>query len=262
VNAAEIDEVGDGLEGIVDFVRDGGGEAADGSEFFAFDEGVGFAAALDDFAASLDERHGLAAEGFEGGALGGVERARALVDDAEGSEHAAVGRDERGAGVEADAGVAEHEGIIRKARIEESVFDDQGLAVLHRVGADALGARGAVYIDAARCLEPLAIFSHEGDECDRCAADMAGDLDEVVVALLRAAVENFVLLERAQTIGFVDRNWGWRHNVERDDDTGRGRLGRQFCGERQQATVGMALPMYGMSSLMVWPLRGDQGSRK
>ena len=35
----EIDEVGDGFERIIDLVRDGGGEAADGGEFFAADEG-------------------------------------------------------------------------------------------------------------------------------------------------------------------------------------------------------------------------------
>ena len=35
----EVDEVGDGLEGVVNLVRDGGGEAAGGGEFFAFDQG-------------------------------------------------------------------------------------------------------------------------------------------------------------------------------------------------------------------------------
>ena len=38
--AGEVEEVGDGLEGIVDLVGDGGGEAADGGEFFVLDEGL------------------------------------------------------------------------------------------------------------------------------------------------------------------------------------------------------------------------------
>ncbi len=34
----EVEEVGDGLERIVDLVRDGAGEAADGGELFALNE--------------------------------------------------------------------------------------------------------------------------------------------------------------------------------------------------------------------------------
>ncbi len=41
----EIEEIGDGLEGVVDLVGDGAGEAADGGELFALDEG-GFGAFL------------------------------------------------------------------------------------------------------------------------------------------------------------------------------------------------------------------------
>ena len=36
----EVEEVGDGLERVVDLVRDGAGEAADGGEFLALDEGL------------------------------------------------------------------------------------------------------------------------------------------------------------------------------------------------------------------------------
>ncbi len=39
VGAGEIDEVGDGFEGVVDLVGDGGGEAAGGGELFALAEG-------------------------------------------------------------------------------------------------------------------------------------------------------------------------------------------------------------------------------
>ncbi len=39
VGAGDVDEVGDGFEGIVDLVGDGGGEASDGGEFFGLDEG-------------------------------------------------------------------------------------------------------------------------------------------------------------------------------------------------------------------------------
>ena len=35
----EVEQVGDGFEGIVDLVRDGGGETADGGELLALDEG-------------------------------------------------------------------------------------------------------------------------------------------------------------------------------------------------------------------------------
>ena len=39
VAASDVEEVGDGFEGIIDLVRDGGGESSDSGEFLALNEG-------------------------------------------------------------------------------------------------------------------------------------------------------------------------------------------------------------------------------
>ncbi len=90
IGAGEVDEVGDGFEGIVDLVGDGGGEAAGGGELFALAEGVllGFAGGdVLDGADHADDVFavggvvGVAAGGDPGlDAVGGVDAVLGAVD--------------------------------------------------------------------------------------------------------------------------------------------------------------------------------------
>jgi len=94
VGTGEIDEVGDGLERIVDFVGDGGGETAGGGELFALAEGglLGFAGG--------DVPHGADHAGDDGGA--GSEGGNAAGGDPGGE---AAGRIDSALGAVVAAGV-------------------------------------------------------------------------------------------------------------------------------------------------------------
>ncbi len=97
----EEEEVGDGLEGIIDFVGDGGGEAADGGEFFGAEESglcaLAFGNVFD------DDDHAEGAVGFLEGSAAGADPTDFAVGGAEDAVLAFIGSVMGGGGAELSA---------------------------------------------------------------------------------------------------------------------------------------------------------------
>ncbi len=131
IGLGEIDEVGDRLERVVDFVGDGGGEAADGGELFGADEGeLGILA--------LSDVEGDAVPDFKTG-NGGVAAAFQPVNFAAGPAHAKL-RLEGVAG--GDGG-----GVFLKDAVPVFVDDEtesilEGVVIGERAAEDARATHG------------------------------------------------------------------------------------------------------------------------
>ncbi len=206
-------EIAHGLEGIIDLVGDRTGEAADGGQLLDGFELPGDAGVFLELKAQLELRHDLAGKGFKRRNLARGERARPGVEDADGAQDVAVRGNEGGARVKADLRLAEHQSILRKAGIDERVFDDQGAGLYQGVSAEAVGARGFSCTDADSRLKPLPLAVDQGDHGRGCIADLRGEPRNVVVVLLEGCIENAVTLERCETSLFIGRDGFGGHRL-------------------------------------------------
>ena len=158
-------------------------------------------------AAQFEPRHDLAGQDRQAGLLRlrQAARARHLVEHAERAERHALGRLQAGAGIEAQMRAALHEGVVAGALVERQVGDDRQAGLAQGMGADRLAERRFGQADAEARLEPLPVFGHETDERDRRLADLARELDDVVIARLGRGIENAVTVEHRQTVALIVR---------------------------------------------------------
>ena len=167
----------------------------------------------------LELRHHLPRQGAEVFGLGVGEAAGPglAVDRAQAAEHQALGRDQRRPGVEADERLARHQRVVAGPRIGGQVGDDEELVgVSQRVGAHRAVQVGLAGRKADARLEPLPIAGDQADECHRHRAEAAGEVHDVVEALLGGGVEDGVVTQRGEASGVVDERWrSGRHGGHR-----------------------------------------------
>jgi hypothetical protein len=155
--------------------------------------------------AEFELRHDLAGKDAKGLDLGVAEFARSAVDDAEGAEVEAFGIGEREAGVKADIGIAYDEWIVCETRVLFGVGHDECVVLIDGVGAegDFAGGFAGAGVEAEAGFEPLAMLVDQGDGADGGTADEAGEAGEFVECFFAGGVEDFVLVEGAEAVGFV-----------------------------------------------------------
>jgi len=154
-------------------------------------------------AAELHLRHHLAGEGSEHVALFRREHARLVVEYTDRAERQTVGRAQQCAGIETHMRLACHQRIAVEASILGDVLDFEKTVLENRVGADRLLHRRLAHAKPDFRLEPLPAIVNQTDDRDRCLADIAGDLGNVVERGLGACIENAVGPQRLQPFGFV-----------------------------------------------------------
>lgn len=159
-------------------------------------------------------RHHLPGEHPQGVRLGGGEGAGGRVDDAQGAQGVPVGGDERGTGVEADPRPAGDERVVGEPPVGGGVGHHQQVGLGDGVGAEGDVAGGLGGVEAVPRLEPLAAVVDQADEGDGRVAHGRGQAGQVVELGFGRGVEEGVLAEGGQPVGFV-RDGGCVHRRSR-----------------------------------------------
>jgi hypothetical protein len=182
----------------------------------------------------LEQVGNLAAEDAQRGELQIGQMAGLAVEHAETAERGAFGGEERGAGVKADAVLGGDEWVVGETEVTRGVGHDHEVErLVEGVGAEGLVARRLLRLHADAGLEPLAVAVDDGHESDGSAADLRGELGEIVETLIGSTVENVVFGECVEAIGFVEGESGF-HGVGKSEAAGGGREEKEKEKEKEE----------------------------
>ena len=156
--------------------------------------------------AQRQQRLDLAAERLQGLALPVVERARHAVDHAQRSHRMPRRRDQRRAGIEADVGIRPDQRVVGETFIGRSVVHDHQLGLQDRMRTERHVTRRLRGRQPDPRLEVLPVLVDQRHQCDRRAADLRGQEDEVVVFRFGERVENLEPAQFVEPLLFIRRD--------------------------------------------------------
>ena len=146
----------------------------------------------------VELRHHLAGEHFQGALLQFGELLGRRVEHAQCADRMTLARLEQRARIEAQPGVARHQRIAGEARIGGRVGDEHELVLQDRLGAEGRLERRLAHAQTDLGLEELPPLRDQIDHADRRAADVGGELGDVVEHRLARGVEDVVAVQRLE----------------------------------------------------------------